>query len=154
MLEMDFSEYEFEMADICKSFGTCAEGVYFQILEDILTYIKNDFKNMEIINLCFKIRFGIEMIKNNYQYIEEQRLTNKLSYNDLDCFSDIDLSDDKPEMNAIVNYIKCVFDIIKDIIYMKENSISNNKNMNHFGLLSNTLLRFIKFFCKHFLSKY
>jgi hypothetical protein len=151
---MDFSEYEFEMADICKSFGVCAEGIYFQILEDMITYIKNDFKNMEIINLCFKIRFGIEMIKNNYQYIEEQRLTNKLSYNDLDCFSDIDLSDDKPEMNAIVNFIKCIFDIIKDIVYMKENSISNNKNMNHFGLLSNTLLRFIKFFCKHFLSKY
>ena len=154
MIEMNFSEYEFEMADICKSFGVCAEGIYFQILEDMITYIKNDFKNMEIINLCFKIRFGIEMIKNNYQYIEEQRLTNKLSYNDLDCFSDIDLSDDKPEMNAIVNFIKCVFDIIKDIVYMKENIISNNKNMNHFGLLSNTLLRFIKFFCKHFLSKY
>ena len=154
MLEMNFSEYEFDMNDICKSFGSCAEGVYIQILEDLINYIKNDYKNMEIINLCFKIKFGYEMIKNNYQYIQEQRLINKLTENDLDCFSEIDLSDDKPEIIAIVNYIQCVFDIIKDIVYMKDNSNINNRNMNHFGLLSNTLLRFVKFFCKHFLSKY
>ena len=155
MIEMDYSEYQFDMNDICKSFGSCGEGVYIQILEDIINYIQNDYKNMDIINLCFKVKFGIEVLKNNYQYIEEQRLINKLSYNELESFSEIDLSDDKPEINAIVNFIKCFFDIIKDIIYKKDNnSIYNNKKINHFGLLSNTLLRSIKFFCKHFLSKY
>ena len=154
MLEMNFSDYEFEMDDICQSFGACAEGVYIQILEDLVNYIKTDYKNMEFINLCFKIKFGVEVLKNNYQYFHEQRLTNKLSENELDCFSEIDLSDDKPEINAIVNYIKCVFDIIKDINRMKDNIISDNKTKNHFGLLSNILLRFIKFFCKNFLCKY
>ena len=154
MMEIDFSEYQCDISDICESFGSCGEGVYIQILEDIISYIQKDYKNMDIINLCFKIRFGIEVLKNNYQYIEEQRLINKLSYNDLESFSEIDLSDDKPEINAIVNYIKCVFDIIKDIIYKKDSNICENKKINHFGFFSNTLLKFIKFFCKHFLSKY
>ena len=161
MMEMDYSEYEYEMNDICKSFGVCAEGVYIQILEDIIPYIKNDFINKKIINLCFKIKFGIEVLKNNYQYIQEKRLINKLSDNELESFAEIDLSDDKPEINAIVNFIKCIFDIIKNIV--KENSINNNINngnnniintINNFGLLTNTLLKFIKFFCKNFLSKY
>ena len=157
MIEMDFSEYQFNMTDICKSFGSCGEGVYIQILEEIINYIHKDYKNMDIINLCFKVKFGIEVLKNNYQYIEEPRLINKLSYNELESFSEIDLSDDKPEITAVVNFIKCVFDIIKDIVYKKDinnNNICNNTKINHLGLLSNTLLRFIKFFCKHFLSKY
>ena len=93
-------------------------------------------------------------MKNNYKYIEEQRLTSKLSDNDLDCFSEIDLSDDKPEINAIVNFIKCVFSIIKNIINLKENNSCDNKIINNFGKLSNTLLKFLKFFGQHFLSKY
>ena len=150
MLEINLAEYEVDMNDICQSFGSCAEGVYIQILEDLINYVKNDYKNLDIVNLCFKIKFGIEVLKNNYQYIQEQRLINKLSENDLDCFSDIDLSDDKPEINAIVNFIKCIFDIIKDIISKKNNNI----NKNNFGLLSNVLLKFVKFFCKNFLCKY
>ena len=151
MMEMNYIEYEYEMDDICKSFGVCAEGVYIQILEDIIIYINNDYKKNEIVNLCFKIKFGIEVLKINYQYIQERRLISKISENELESFSEIDLSDDKPEINAIVNYIKCVFDIIKDIYNNKNNKYNN---INNFGLLSNTLLKFIKFFCKNFLSKY
>ena len=81
-----------------------------------------------------KIKIGIELLKNNYRYIEEQRLTNKLNDNDLDCLSEIDLSDDKPEVNAIVNFIKCVFNTIRNIVNLKE---SENKIINHFGQLSN-----------------
>ena len=157
MIEMDYSEYEYEINDICKCFGVCAEGVYIQILEDIIPYIKNDFKNKKIINLCFKIKFGIEVLKNNYQYIQEKRLVSKLSDNELENFSEIDLSDDKPEINSIVNFIKCIFDIIKDIVkgnYINSNINDINNPINNFGLLSNILLKFIKFFCKNFLSKY
>ena len=154
MLEMNFNEYESDMVDICQCFGACAEGVYIQILEDIVNYINNDYKNMDIINLCFKIKFGIEAIKNNYQYIEEQRLINKLSYSELECFSEIDLSDDKPEINAILNFIKCIFNIIDEIIYGKNKNFLDKNNIKNLGILSNTLLKFVKFFCKNFLSKY
>ena len=154
LLEMDFSEYESDMDDICKGFGACAEGVYIQILEDIIPYIKNDYNNKNILNLCFKIKFGIEVLRNNYQYLQEKRLINKISDNELECFSEIDLSDDKPEINAVINYIKCIFNIMKDILNEKDINKSNNNSIKHFGLLSNTLLRFIKFFCKNFLSKY
>ena len=37
----NFNEYEFDMVDICQCFGACAEGVYIQILEDIVNYINN-----------------------------------------------------------------------------------------------------------------
>ena len=155
LLEMDFSEYESDMNDICKGFGACGEGVYIQILEDIIPYIKNDYKNKNILNLCFKIKFGIEILKNNYQYLQEKRLISKISDNELECFSEIDLSDDKPEINAIINYIKCIFDIMKDFLNEKDININNeNNSIKHFGLFSNTLLKFIKFFCKNFLSKY
>ena len=110
MIETNFSNFEWgvDIDEICKSMGLLGEGIYIQILEDLIGYINNDFTNGEIINLCVKIKIGIEVLKNNYRYIEEQRLTNKLSDNDLDSFSDIDLSDDKPEINAIVNFIKCI----------------------------------------------
>ena len=152
MMEMNYLEYQSDMNDICKSFGICGEGVYIQVLENIISYIKNDYKNKQIVNLCFKIKFGIEVLKINYQYIQEKRLANKKSENELESFSEIDLSDDKPEINAIVNFINCVFDIIKDIFNGKNNNIYNN--INNFGLLSNILLKFLKFFCKNFLSKY
>ena len=154
MLEMNFNEYESDMEDICKCFGACAEGIYIQILEDLIKYINNDYKKIDIINLCFKIKFGIETLKNNYQYIQEQRLINKLSYSELECFSEIDLSDDKPEVNAILNFIKCIFNIIDEIIYGKNKNFLDNINIINLGILSNTLLKFVKFFCKHFLSKY
>ena len=98
LIETNFNEFEwgFSIEEISKAMGLLGEGVYIQILEDLVGYINNDFNNGEIINLCVKIRIGIELLKNNYKYIEEQRLTSKLSDNDLDCFSEIDLSDDKP----------------------------------------------------------
>ena len=157
MIETNFSNFEWgvDIDEICKSMGLLGEGIYIQILEDLIGYINNDFTNGEIINLCVKIKIGIEVLKNNYRYIEEQRLTNKLSDNDLDSFSDIDLSDDKPEINAIVNFIKCIFKIIKNIVHLKEKNICDNKYLNnHFGKLSNTLLKFLKFFGQNFLSKY
>ena len=156
LIETNFNEFEWGMAigEISKAMGLLGEGVYIQILEDLVGYINNDFNNGEIINLCVKIKIGIELLKNNYKYIEEQRLTSKLSDNDLDCFSKIDLSDDKLEINAIVNFIKCVFGIIKNVINLKENNICDNKIINNFGQLSNTLLKFLKFFGQHFLSKY
>jgi hypothetical protein len=157
MIETNFSNFEWgvDIDEICKSMGLLGEGIYIQILEDLIGYINNDFTNGEIINLCVKIKIGIEVLKNNYRYIEEQRLTNKLSDNDLDSFSDIDLSDDKPEINAIVNFIKCIFKIIKNILQLKEKNICDNKYFNnHFGKLSNTLLKFLKFFGQNFLSKY
>ena len=93
MIEANFSNFEWrvDIDEICKSMGLLGEGIYIQILEDLIGYINNDFTNGEIINLCVKIKIGIEVLKNNYRYIEEQRLTNKLSDNDLDSFSDIDL---------------------------------------------------------------
>ena len=159
LLETNYSNFEWgsDTNEICKSMGMLGEGVYIQILEDLVVYINNDFNNGEIINLCAKIKIGIELLKNNYRYIEEQRLTNKLSDNDLDSFAEIDLSDDKPEINAIVNFIKCVFNIIKNILRIREKNIYDNKYnkyFNHFGILSNTLLKFLKFFGQHFLSKY
>ena len=156
LLESNFGNFDWgiHVGEICKSVGVLGEGVYIQILEDLVGYINNDFNNGEIINLCVKIKIGIEVLKNNYRHIEEQRLTNKLSDNDLDSFSDIDLSDDKPEINAIVNFIKCVFNIIKNIMNFMQKNNFENKCFNHFGLLSNTILKFIKFFCRHFLSKY
>ena len=156
LLETNFANFDWgtHINEICKGMGVLGEGIYIQILEDLVGYINNDFNNGEIINLCVKIKIGIEVLKNNYRHIEEQRLTNKLSENDLDSFSDIDLSDDKPEINAIVNFIKCVFNIIKTIMNYREKNVFDNKCFNHFGLLSNTLLKFLKFFCRNFLSKY
>ena len=156
LLETNFANFDWgtHINEICKGMGVLGEGIYIQILEDLVGYINNDFNNGEIINLCVKIKIGIEVLKNNYRHIEEQRLTNKLSENDLDSFSDIDLSDDKPEINAIVNFIKCVFNIIKSIMNFREKNVLDNKCFNHFGLLSNTLLKFLKFFCRNFLSKY
>ena len=153
LIETNFANFEWGLGigEISKGMGLLGEGVYIQILEDLVGYINNDFNKGEIINLCVKIKIGIELLKNNYRYIEEQRLTNKLNDNDLDCLSEIDLSDDKPEVNAIVNFIKCVFNIIRNIVNLKE---SENKIINHFGQLSNTLLKFLKFFSQHFLSKY
>ena len=156
LLETNFSNFDWDIhiCEICKGMGVLGEGMYIQILEELVGYINNDFNKGEIINLCVKIKIGIEILKNNYRHIEEQRLTNKLSENDLDSFSEIDLSDDKPEINAIVNFIKCVFNIIKAILNLREKNLFDNKCFNHFGLLSNTLLKFLKFFCRYFLSKY
>ena len=156
LLETNYSNFEWglDTNESCKNMGMLGEGVYIQILEDLVVYINNDFNNGEIINLCAKIKIGIELLKNNYRYIEEQRLTNKLSDNDLDSFAEIDLSDDKPEINAIANFIKCVFNIIKNILRLKEKNILDNKYLNQFGILSNTLLKFLKFFGQNFLSKY
>ena len=153
LIETNFANFEWGLGigEISKGMGLLGEGVYIQILEDLVGYINNDFNKGEIINLCVKIKIGVELLKNNYRYIEEQRLTNKLNDNDLDCLSEIDLSDDKPEVNAIVNFIKCVFNIIRNIVNLKE---GENKIINHFGQLSNTLLKFLKFFSQHFLSKY
>ena len=119
LLETNFTNFDWGTlsGELCKGMGLLGEGVYIQILEDLIKYINDDFKNGEIINLCVKIRVGIEVLKNNYRHIEEQRLTNKLSDNDLDSFSDIDLSDDKPEINAIVNFIKCIFNPFLKIIF-------------------------------------
>ena len=97
-------------------------------------------------NLCAKIQIGIYILKNNYQYIEEKKLVSKLSDNDLDSFSEIDLSDDKPEINSIVNFIKCVFNIIKEMINSLEKGICNDNIITHFDLITNTLLKFLKFF--------
>ena len=51
-------------------------------------------------------------------------------------------------------YLMINFNIIKNILRLKEKNIFDNKYLNHFGLLSNTLLKFLKFFGQHFLSKY
>ena len=153
LIETNFSNFDWglDIGEISKAMGLLGEGVYIQILEDLVGYINNDFNNGEMLNLGVKIKIGIELLKNNYRYIEEQRLSNKLNDNDLDCLSEIDLSDDKPEINAIVNFIKCVFNITKNIVNLKE---AEKKDINHFGQLSNTLLKFLKYFCQHFLSKY
>ena len=121
LIETNFANFEWGLGigEISKGMGLLGEGVYIQILEDLVGYINNDYNKGEIINLCVKIKIGIELLKNNYRYIEEQRLTNKLNDNDLDCLSEIDLSDDKPEVNAIVNFIKCVFNIIRNIVNLK-----------------------------------
>ena len=123
LIETNFSNFEWglDIGEISKGMGLLGEGVYIQILEDLVGYINNDFNDGNIINLCAKIKIGIELLKNNYRYIEEQRLTNKLNDNDLDCLSEIDLSDDKPEVNAIVNFIKCVFNIIRNIVIILVN---------------------------------
>ena len=156
LIETNFTNFSWglDIGEISKSMGLLGEGIYIQILEDLVGYINNDFNNFEIINLCVKIKIGTELLKNNYKYIEEQRLSNKLNDNDLDCFSEIDLSDDKPEINAIANFIKCVFNIIGNIINHKEKFFCDNKKLQHFWKLSNTLLKFLKFFCENFLSKY
>ena len=156
LLETNFEKFEWgaDIEEISKAMGLLGEGVYIQILEDLIGYINDDFSKGDNINLCTKIKIGIELLKNNYKHIEEQRLTNKLSDNDLDCLSEIDLSDDKPEVNAIVNFIKCVFNIIRNIVNSKQKNKLDNIKLNHFGQLSNTLLKFLKFFCQHFLSKY
>ena len=156
LIEANFSKYDegMELEEICKSMGALGEGVYIQILEDLVGYINNDKNNGEIVNLCAKIQIGIYILKNNYQYIEEKKLVSKLSDNDLDSFSEIDLSDDKPEINSIVNFIKCVFNIIKEMINSLEKGICYDNIITHFDLITNTLLKFLKFFCQYFLSKY
>ena len=71
LIEANFSKYDegMELEEICKSMGALGEGVYIQILEDLVGYINNDKNNGEIVNLCAKIQIGIYILKNNYQYI-------------------------------------------------------------------------------------
>ena len=161
VISLDFKKYAYDIDDITKNLGCCAEGVFSQILDEIVKLIKEYYTKMDLLNICFQIRFGIEIIKNNYDCIQEKILVNKESDNELESLSDMDLSDDTPGNKSIVNYIRTVFDLIKEITKNKSyqinlaNFVSQNKNNeNNIGLFSKTLLKFIKFFSNNFLNKY
>ena len=141
-LSEDINQFE----DLSTTFGMCGECCYVQLLEKISDILKDcDLKN-DLKKKVYCINFGFELIKNNYHSYLDDKMTN-INDNEVIHFS-IQLneaSDESKEINGIINYIVRVFDIIKEV---KTNGIGTNSFYNL------SILKFIKFFIKNFLSSY
>ena len=142
-LQIDFNNFISKINDIVSSVGLCGEGVFEIILKLIIEKIDESEKKQNFINLCFNIRFGCEVLKNNYNILEEEKIINKIEENELPKFSTIRIESESKEEILISQFIGIIFSMIQKTIFPITNSLFNT-----------TLLHFIKFFIKQFLNPF
>ena len=142
-LDLNYSFFIMDIDDIVSSFGICGEGVFEKIIKLILLKIDESEKNNNFINLCFHIRFGCELLKNNYNILQEEKIVNSIEEKNISNFSFIKIESESKEEILISKFIGLIFSMIKKTVFPIKNPLFNT-----------TLIHFINFFIKHFLNPY